>query len=310
MNPQNYYSRGKLMISGEYLVLLGATALAIPVRFGQSMLTQQSGSDGSIYWKTKVQGKAWFEAEFTATDFLINKCSQEQAAGFVRKLLIAARELNPDFLSKNTSYTVECSIDFDIRWGLGSSSSLISNFAYWANIDPLELHAKVSKGSGYDVACARSTKPILFEPSAGKPSVSPVEFRPAFSEHIFFIYLGKKKDSQADVEVFMRNKGDYYHQAELISNISRKMAVCDNYHKFAELMRMHEEIMAAVLQQPTLKAVRFSDFPGEIKSLGAWGGDFAMALWPDDKTGLTKYLDGKNTGPVFGFNEMMYDYHE
>ncbi len=309
MKPQ-YYSHGKLMISGEYLVLLGSVAFAIPVRFGQSMLTQKSGADGLIYWKTKVQGKAWFEAEFTTADFIITRCNQEQPAGFVSNLLIAARQLKPDFLHGNTGHMVECSVDFDMQWGLGSSSSLISNVAYWANIDPLELHAKISKGSGYDVACARSTKPVLFEPGAGKPNVSLVDFRPSFSKHIYFIYLGKKKDSQADVEIFMREKSNYPQEIEQISKISRQMAICDNYHAFGELMREHEEIMSAVLQKPTLKASRFNDFAGEIKSLGAWGGDFAMALWPDDKSSLTKYLAGQNTGPVFGLNEMMYEPNE
>ncbi|HHN48063.1 MAG TPA: hypothetical protein ENN08_03910 [Bacteroidales bacterium] len=309
MKPQ-YYSHGKLMISGEYLVLLGARAFAIPVRFGQSMLTQESGADGLIYWKTKVQDKAWFEAEFTTTDFTITRCNQEQAAGFVRNLLIAARQLNPDFLHGNTGLMVECFVDFDMQWGLGSSSSLISNVAYWADIDPLELHAKVSKGSGYDVACARSTKPVLFEPGAGKPNISLVDFRPSFSKHIYFIHLGKKKDSQADVEIFLCKKSNYPLEIERISKISRRMAVSDNYHEFGELMHEHEEIMSAVLQKATLKASRFSDFAGEIKSLGAWGGDFAMALWPYDKGSLTKYLADKNTGLVFSLNEMMYEPNE
>ena len=32
-----YYSHGKLLLSGEYLVLVGAQALAVPCKMGQSL---------------------------------------------------------------------------------------------------------------------------------------------------------------------------------------------------------------------------------------------------------------------------------
>jgi len=302
-----YFSHGKLMISGEYLVLSGATAFALPVRFGQSLQVLESGSQGKLNWKTLVKENHWFSAGFSIPDFEVINHNDSKAADFVRNLLHAARALNPAFLHGNKGFEVVCSVDFDLQWGLGSSSSLISNVAYWAEVDPLELHARVSKGSGYDVACARSEKPILFKSNNSKVQISTVDFQPPFSENIFFIYLGRKKDSQAEVNKFMSGKDHYSSEVDRISAISLEMAACTSSEKFGSLMREHEQIMAGVLGKPTLKESLFSGFPGEIKSLGAWGGDFAMALWPHSKASLANNLAGRNLNILFGLNEMIYE---
>jgi mevalonate kinase len=294
------------MISGEYLVLHGATALAIPVRFGQNMQVSEKGKKNILAWKTNVLDKPWFEAEFAIPGFEPKQHNNADSAAYVTQVLAAAKKINPDFLPNTSGYQVECMIDFNIQWGLGSSSSLISNIAYWANVDPLELHAQVSKGSGYDVACARSPKPILFTNSGGEKKVIPVDFSPPFSEKIYFIYLGRKQDSQADVNIFMRETADYRIGIERISIISKEMVNCTNYDNFGRLMNEHEEIMSVVLGKPTLKSSVFSDFPGEIKSLGAWGGDFAMALWPRTRYELGEYLSGKNLDTCFSLNEIIY----
>ena len=53
-------------------------------------------------------------------------------------------------------------LEFPRDWGLGSSSTLINNVAQWAQVDPFELHFKVSNGSGYDIACAKRRYPIVY----------------------------------------------------------------------------------------------------------------------------------------------------
>ncbi|MEQ3661167.1 MAG: GHMP kinase, partial [Flavobacterium sp.] len=44
---QTYYSNGKLLLTGEYVVLDGAKALAVPTKFGQS-LSIESGINNLI----------------------------------------------------------------------------------------------------------------------------------------------------------------------------------------------------------------------------------------------------------------------
>ena len=47
MQPQTFYSNGKLLLTGEYLVIDGAKALAIPTQKGQSLSVKETeeGSD-------------------------------------------------------------------------------------------------------------------------------------------------------------------------------------------------------------------------------------------------------------------------
>ena len=42
--------------------------------------------------------------------------------------------------------------------------------------------------------------------------------------------------------------------------------------------------MASVLDTPTVKQSLFPDFKGSLKSLGAWGGDFILAVAEDNPT--------------------------
>ena len=48
---QKFYSNGKLLLTGEYMVLDGAIALAIPTKFGQS-LTVEKLEEPKINWKS------------------------------------------------------------------------------------------------------------------------------------------------------------------------------------------------------------------------------------------------------------------
>jgi mevalonate kinase len=294
------------LLSGEYLVMRGAVAFAVPLRFGQRMEVRQSDAESILRWESLVENNSWFKAEYELSGLGIINQNDLKSAAFVREVLLAARRVNPDFLNSPEGLQVECKIEFNMQWGLGSSSSLISNIAYWAGIDPFILHEKVSKGSAYDIACARSNKPILYENSNGNRKITNVEFQPDFHENLYFVYLGKKKDSQADVNLFINYTSDFSAEVKLISEISRKMVSANNCNEFGHLMREHEEIMVSVLERPSLKSTLFSDFSGEIKSLGAWGGDFAMALWPDGSKELRRYLATKNLNVFFGYNEMIY----
>ena len=61
MQTQTFYSNGKLLITGEYVVLDGAKALAIPTRFGQN-LSVTSGSNQELKWTSFDADKSvWFQ---------------------------------------------------------------------------------------------------------------------------------------------------------------------------------------------------------------------------------------------------------
>ena len=49
MQNQTFYSNGKLLLTGEYVVLDGAKALAVPTRFGQNLIVKKVNNQ-QINW--------------------------------------------------------------------------------------------------------------------------------------------------------------------------------------------------------------------------------------------------------------------
>ena len=47
---QRFYSNGKLLLSGEYLILDGATGIALPTTFGQEMCVKKLDREGVLFW--------------------------------------------------------------------------------------------------------------------------------------------------------------------------------------------------------------------------------------------------------------------
>jgi hypothetical protein len=61
----------------------------------------------------------------------------------------------------------------------------------------------------------------------------------------------------------------------------------------------HENLIANALKLPRAKDLYFSDFWGEVKSLGAWGGDFVMVSNERSEAELRLYFKQK------GFDEVI-----
>ena len=297
-----YYSNGKLLIAGEYLVLRGAKALALPVAYGQSLNVALS-SNCSNSWCSYQQKKLWLKIIFDH-NFKILSSSDLDKARKLFSIIKAAHKINPSFFDRSRSYQVTSHLNFDLNWGLGSSSTLISNIAYWAGIDPFQLFSQVAGGSGYDVACARSDSPLFYQLKNGKYRTEPVKFKPLFRDKLFFLYLNKKQDSAGEVKKFKQNKQISAALITEISKLSEIMAQTKNQKIFMQSMARHEDIISNILQQPAIKEKLFKDFDGEVKSLGAWGGDFALVCSNISKNNTLKYFSSRGYKTVFTFDEM------
>ena len=67
---KTFYSNGKLLITGEYLVLDGAKSLALPTKFGQ-YLKVTSGELGKIQWASfDSDNSIWFEETFSFNEII------------------------------------------------------------------------------------------------------------------------------------------------------------------------------------------------------------------------------------------------
>jgi mevalonate kinase len=301
----DFRANGKLLITGEYLVIDGAKALAIPTVLGQDLSCKRN-DNGVISWNATDVNGLWFEAEFKSDSIEILASSNEGTALFIQSLLKSALELcneNP-FLSGAVIIT---RLDFDRFLGLGSSSTIIALVASMYGIDKYKLHSKVSKGSGYDIACAGVSYPILFRRTDKHNAVfSPAPFNPEFSNSLYFIYLGNKQDTNREINRYKElNKFELQKQIQEVSEITNKIIEVKEIATFASLIERHEQILSAVLQTKTIQERLFNDFNGFIKSLGAWGGDFVLAGTTSNKAYVKDYFEEKGIRVIYPYDDLV-----
>lgn len=289
--PKTFYSNGKLLLTGEYVVLDGALSLAVPTKLGQSLKVELIDENRIIWKSLDEKGAIWFEEifEFSEVTFPLvyqfsteynKKTRLDEEGKILLKLLFSANQINKSFLmnfidtEKGIKITTE--LDFPKNWGLGTSSTLVNNIANWAKVDAFQLLAKTFGGSGYDIACAQHDVPITYQLNSNQPKVKKVAFNPVFKDNLYFVYLNKKQNSRDAIAHYRSNRNYISGEISEINTITNELIDCDNLADFQRLMEQHERIISCIIKQKTIKELLFSDFNGSIKSLGAWGGDFVM----------------------------------
>lgn len=210
--------------------------------------------------------------------------------------------MNPDFLATDHGFIVKTKLTFPRNWGLGSSSTLINSIASWAKVDAFQLLWNSFKGSGYDIACAQNDSPIFYEIQDKKPVVQQVDFNPSFKENIFFVYLNQKQDSKEGIAKFRESNINFDKEITRISEISDAFLTVKSITEFNKLIIEHEQIISSIIKLKPVKERLFSDYIGEIKSLGAWGGDFVMATG-NEKT--KAYFNNKGFDTILTYQEMI-----
>lgn len=298
----SYYSNGKLLLTGEYVVLDGAKALAIPTKYGQS-LTVTPISEKKIYWKSIDALKdVWLKTSFDLSELNGEQTSENDTRSTLLNILKVAKALNSEFSSGGSGFEVVSKLDFPRNWGLGSSSTLINNIANWAGINAFELLAQTFGGSGYDIACAQHNLPITYQLKNSTPDIKEIDFSPKFSDQLYFVHLNKKQNSREGIIEYNSKKHLIGHVIDEISAITEQMVSTDSIDNFNNLLEKHEEIISSILQQPTVKDLLFKDFNGSIKSLGAWGGDFVLV---SSSNNPRFYFEDKGYNTIISYEDMI-----
>lgn len=304
---QTFYSNGKLLLTGEYVVLDGALSLAIPTQFGQS-LKVESINEPKIIWKSiDGNGNIWFEDEFILENGELKQVLfDNEISNKLFQILNTAKQLNPDFLNGNKGFYIESNLSFPREWGLGTSSTLINNIAQWAKVDAYELLELSFGGSGYDIACAQHDTPITYQilnqNQDNKRQVSQVKFDPPFKECIYFVYLNKKQNSKEGIIHYKKNASQISNVISEISRLTLKFIECKQLEEFEKHIYEHETLISNIIKQKTVKDLLFNDYKGSIKSLGAWGGDFVLVT---SKADPTDYFKNKGFKTVIPFDKMI-----
>ncbi|WP_281309575.1 GYDIA family GHMP kinase [Flavobacterium flavigenum] len=299
-----FYSNGKLLITGEYLVLDGAKALALPTKFGQNLIIENS-SDKKIQWKSyNVDGKIWFE-DIISFDEIINNinAATESVKTTLVTILHEAYLLNPVFIENANGYKVTTELTFPKNWGLGTSSTLLNNIAQWTQIDAFTLLKNSFGGSGYDIACAQNNIPIVYHLENNLPIVEPIDFYRDYTQNIYFVYLNQKQSSKRAINAYYNNKNNHLAKNIIDNNkITDAVINAKTVKEFAHALENHEIHLSDILELQTIKEKVFPDFDGVIKSLGAWGGDFVMVVSKENPKG---YFNSRGYETILTYDEMI-----
>ncbi len=296
---RTFRSNGKLLLTGEYFVLDGAKALALPTKRGQSMKIYSSETK-SLVWKSfDVENEVWFEGVFES-DFKVIASSNEEIANTLAKVLKECKELNPSF--DPFERKVETFLEFPNNWGLGSSSSFINNLAQWAQINPFKLLWKSFGGSGYDIASASCNAPIIYSIENDEPVIKEVNFIPVFRKQLYFVHLNQKKNSRDGINhyksLFTRDKEKIILE---LNDITEKILNCELLSDFEKCLDKHENIISQELKMDRVQHQLFPNYEGVVKSLGAWGGDFVLVTFREN---MHEYFNSKGYKTIIPFNKM------
>ena len=300
-----YYANGKLLLTAEYFVLDGAIALACPTKFGQSLAILPSNS---LYftWKSfNSDGSMWFEGYFDKLNFNYISSNDIAVGKMLEKILKTILELRATPPQYITDFSIETHLSFPREWGLGTSSTLIYNISKLFNVNPFLLLEKTFGGSGYDIACAGADSAILFNRKNNIPTRENVEFKPFFTQNLYFIYLGHKQNSREGIALYKKHRDTEGVIIDAISDLTIAFLQASDIEILNKIIIEHENIVQSIINLPRAKDVYFSDYWGEIKSLGAWGGDFVLATSDRNEAETIHYFHQKGFSTVLTYDEII-----
>jgi len=286
-------------------VLDGALALALPLRFGQEMEVSKGLAKATFTWKSyNAEGNCWFEGSFSAKDGTAVQTTDPTAGEWLQKLFFAIEAARPGFLASQSIDTISTRLDFPNEWGFGSSSTLVAALGKWSGVDPFVLLGQSFGGSGYDIACATAASPILFQRLEGKPQWVQLPYQPTFAHQLYFVYLGKKQNSREGIQRYRALGSARQHTLQEVSKLTLQFLQATTLTTVQQVMAAHEEMVSQVIELPKVKDLLFADFPGSIKSLGAWGGDFVMAASELPAPEVRQYFKEQGCAVCLGWEEV------
>lgn len=298
---KTYYSHGKLLLTAEYFVLDGAQALAVPCKFGQTLEVHPNTKEGIDWFSYNKEGNLWFQQHFSIDAIKQTpKSKPDSIASTLQKILHYAFLQNPTFF-KEVAVTCKTTLEFPRDWGLGSSSTLINNIAQWIAIDAYQLLDHSFGGSGYDIAAAQSEKAFLYT-RYDSPKAEEILLDWDFTDQIFFVHQNQKQDSKEGIARYRTKVNNQKKEIDTINSLTQEFINATSLVELAQAIEKHEEFVGTRIGLKPIKESLFPDYPHAIKSLGAWGGDFFMALGKEENK---KYFKSKGYHTIISYYDMI-----
>lgn len=301
---EKIYSSGKLILMGEYAVLHGIDALCIPLKAGQEMLVQDS-PDNHIHWSWKYKDRY-------LADFVLHNQTLEVLAckhgdpSWVIRLINLVRETSAVFLT-DKGRKIAFNNFFPPEWGLGSSSATISSLCRYAGVDAFAVNERLTGGSGADIAAATATEWFIYRKSNPTPAAWPLPFSYSLADNTWFIYSGNKQATAAHLAE-VRSAENTFNMSLLphVNWLVYKFATASALPEISKIIQDHESLIGQLIGKSPV-GLDFPDFPGKIKSLGAWGGDFLMAVSQQDDDFVRDYFTGRGYKDVFSWEDFIHE---
>lgn len=285
-------ANGKLLLTSEYFVLDGAEALAVPTIFGQEL--EIWPNPDPFRWESKDEkGNTWFSTD--------NLSKSEDAAQ--NKLVEIFEYIG---IERAENLIFQTFLDFPREWGLGSSSTLIALLADAFKINPYKFNRVIFKGSGYDIACAFQSTPILYSnQNLNEPKITSVEISANVKPYLYFVYLEQKQNSREGISHYRTLDIDKKSIIQHLNEITSQLIPSNHWKEWMEILDEHEKIISSSLNLPRLSHSLMKNCPYFIKSLGAWGGDFAMIISDEDSEKLKQYFYNQGYSTIFAYSELL-----
>lgn len=286
-------------MTGEYAVLKGANALALPTKLGQHLIVKPSSSPKVLSWIAKDEkDNTWFNCTFSLETMSLIDSSDLEVSKRLLKMLTFCKSKS-SFINEG-SFEVTTKNEFPNNYGLGTSSTLINNLAYWANIDPFPILKECFSGSGFDLAVAQCNDAVNYKLSNNQPNWQKEEVSFPFKDNLFFVHLNQKAVSRNSIKGKIEFSKE---QLRRISEISNSINKVNSLAEFEMLLNDHEVIISQAIGKTPIKRALFPSFDRTIKSLGAWGGDFILAT--GEKTYVEKFFRSRGYNSIFKYSELI-----
>ena len=301
---KTFYSNGKLLFTGEYTVLDGANAFAAPTKYGQYLEVEGGTGTNTIEWLSyDADGTVWLKTKISL-DAVINNTplGTIPEVDTLINVLHHAHAANPALLLTESGFKVITKLTFPRHWGLGTSSTFINNIAQWFGINAYKLLADSFGGSGYDIACAQHNTALLYKINENGPVVTQVNFNPSFKDSIWFVYLNQKQNSREAITAYKQQRQNIGPVIDRIDSLTNDALLAQDLQSFSAALEKHEDLLAGVLGIVPIQEQLFPDFKGIIKSLGAWGGDFVMAIAEENPA---NYFKDREYETVIEYRDMI-----
>ena len=291
------------MLCGEYAVTIGVEALALPVSLGQWMYVWEFDSPGGgdrLIWEAKDKdGSTWLNESFAlpleTMEAETEKSSERDRSREVLHSMLSM--VAEGFWKTGKSYRIETQLEFDRSSGLGSSSTMVANFARFAGLDAQKVQQKVLGGSGCDVAVAELGKGLVFWKNAEVANWDAWKLSADLTSKWKIVFLGKKQNSRnalADVKgkLMEIEKDDFLmHQ---LQQVCAAVKMANQVPMLEAGLEMWQAILAMSLGLETpYQHFKFQPTKGGLcKWLGAWGGDMLLindVFEESEREALKKY---------------------